>query len=131
MPIQWRAIYSDGEILPQYNEDGSENKYADIDRTRLSSFELSLEGRVLFCLHLDPGQHLIYRRRVELPVGGSPLVVYLVGWQMTVNGQNVQSIAYVSQDGEVHLAGAWRNDHPWFYQIQPVPEEQDANRLPE
>ena len=38
MNFAWKAIYSDGTILPQYNEDGSKNGYENIDRTRLKSF---------------------------------------------------------------------------------------------
>ena len=127
---RWEARYNDGSTLPQYHADGSENRYADIERERLESFALLREdGTVLFRLHLDPGQRLIFRRRVERQVGGTDRVVYLVGWQQTVNGSNVQSMGYVTGDGEIHLAGRWRDDHPWFYSVQPVPCEEVRDAL--
>lgn len=119
--MKWIARYNDGNELHQYREDGSENKYADIDRSRLVSFALTDDlNHHVFELHLDPGQRLIYRRRVQQICGDEPFVVYMIGWQMTVAGKNVQSIVYISQEGEVHMAGAWRDEHQWFYSIQPV-----------
>lgn len=122
--MNWVSRYNDGTSLPQYNEDGSENKYSDIDRQKLSSFELTKRvGELAFCLHLDPGQRLIFRRRVMKRSGYTDMVVYVVGWQMNVNGKNVQSIAYLTEKGEIHMAGAWKETHPWFYPIQNLPFE--------
>jgi hypothetical protein len=118
--MQWEARYNDGSALPQYNDDGSENRYADIDRGRLVNFAiLRSDGHPVLTLHLDPGQRLIFRRRVEMRPGAPPFVIYLVGWQMTVQGQNVQSIAYLAESGELHLAGAWR-ENGWFDAVVPV-----------
>ncbi len=123
--MKWIARYNDGETLSQYKEDGSENRYADIDRNRLVEFTVVSDlNESMFTLHLDPGQRLIYRRRVKQSPGLSPIVVYIVGWQMTVAGNNVQSIAYISEDKDIHMAGAWKEDHPWFYSVQPVPCEE-------
>jgi len=119
--MKWLARYNDKTELHQVNDDGSENRYVDINRAKLESFALySDEGRHLFELHLDQGQRFIYRKRVEQRTGESPFAVYMVGWQKTVNGVNVQSIAYVTESGQVHMAGAWREDHPWFYSVVPV-----------
>lgn len=123
--MKWIARYNDGETLSQYKEDGSENRYADIDRNRLVEFTVVSDlNESMFTLHLDPGQRLIYRRRVKQSPGLSPIVVYIVGWQMTVAGNNIQSIAYISEDKDIHMAGAWKEDHPWFYSVQPVPCEE-------
>jgi hypothetical protein len=122
--MQWVALYSDGSGLCQYNGDGSENKYADIDRARLTNFALFTDDhRKVVEIHLEPGQRLIYRRRVEHPPGKPKIVVYMVGWQQTIAGQNVQSIAYVFPDGRIEIAGQFREDHRWFYAIEPVPCE--------
>ncbi len=126
--MNWQAQYNDGSGLSQFEEDGKENKYADIDRNRIDSFALYLDdGRLAFRLWLDPGQRLIYRRRVEISTGCDPFAVYLCGWQRTIAGENVQSVAYVTECGEVHLAGKWRDDHRWFYAIQPVPAEEEKD----
>ncbi len=134
--MQWVAYYNDDTHLRQYDDAGKENKYADIDRTRLSSFALYDGGRPdehyetatrkILHLHLDNDQRLIYRRRVERSVGSdAPIVCYLVGWQQTIEGRNVQSIAYVFEDGTVEVAGRWRDGgHPWFYSVAPVPSEE-------
>ncbi len=124
--MQWVAYYNDGTHLCQYDDDGTENKYADIDRSKLDSFALydRPATRKLFHLHIEPGQRLIYRRRVEKIVGGPEQVCYMIGWQQTVGEQNIQSIAYVFEDGTIELAGRWRDDHSWFYSIQTVPSEE-------
>ena len=36
--VEWKAIYSDDNELQQYNEDGTENKYTDINRELLNKF---------------------------------------------------------------------------------------------
>ena len=134
--MQWEAQYKDGTSLPQYNADGTENRYADIDRSRLEAFSLvRADGSIALHLVLDPGQRLIYRLRVEQSTGpaSSKIVVYMAGWQQTINGQNIQSIAYVREDGgTVLMAGRFRDDDPWLYSIQPVPCEEpevDGNHL--
>jgi hypothetical protein len=122
--LRWEAHYNDGTVLPQERAEGGENRYADIDRDRLASLVLVRpDGTAALSLHLDAGQRLIFRRRVEQQAGGAEQIVYLVGWQQTINGTNVQSIAYLTATGETHLAGRWREDHPWFYPAQAVPCE--------
>lgn len=123
--MQWVARYTDGSELPQYNGDGSENKYADIDRTRLQTFGLFDDrARLVIAVHFDePGKRLIYRRRIEQRSGFDPVTVCLVGWQQTVAGHNVQSIQYVFPDGTIHSAGAWNEQHPWFYAPELLPQE--------
>lgn len=124
--LEWTAIYNDGSILNQYNEDKTENKYVDIDRTRLSEFRLQRpkEGGLVFSLFLEDGQRLIYRKRTEMTMGGSAFAFYMVGWQMNINGKNIQSIAYVYESGSpVFMAGQFRDDHPLFYSIVPTEEE--------
>jgi len=105
--IYWKAIYRDGTVFPQFNEDGSENKYPDINRKELEFFELRMSDgdsdRLLFKLHLEPGRKLIVRRRTTgniilskaVGVGNgilqAPLktrnVVWMVGWQWNANGR--------------------------------------------
>ena len=75
-------------------------------------------GNTILELHLEPGQRLIYRRRHAQTIGKPLITVTIVGWQQTIAGQNVQSIAYVFEDGRIELAGRWKEDHPWFYSPQ-------------
>ncbi len=141
--IYWKAVYNDGKELSQYEEDGKENKYPDIDRSKLSAFEIRKAGiiqpkavpdQLLFKMYLEPGRRLIYRRRVlekykfgggardikAKPIGRS--IIYLVGWQATIGGRSVQDIAYVFEDGHVELSGIWR-EAPYNAIGNPIPAE--------
>lgn len=128
----WEATYADGSKVLQYNADGTENAYTDLQHELLTSFALyAMLGREriekVFELHLDKGQRLIFRKRVWMystPEGGGEDFVYMVGWQKTLGiylnaddtytQHNVQAIAYVFSDGHVELAGAFREGHPVF-----------------
>ncbi len=121
----WKATYKDGSTFSQYDENSREYSYEQIDKSRLESFTLYKEdGATVITLHIDPGQRLIYRRRVEMSPGlSTTLICHLVGWQENINGRNVQSIAYCFEDGRIELAGQFRNNHPWFYAPIIHPEE--------
>jgi len=108
--VYWKAVYKDGSILPQLNEDGKENKYTDINRDNLEFFELHKEGKLIFRLHLEPGRRLIVRKRVigNFFVPDDRKIVWLVGWQWNANGRNVQDIAWVFEDGHVELTGRFK-----------------------
>jgi hypothetical protein len=115
MPHAWRAIYKDGTAF-----DSSEDRDMSVDRLdrkQIERFELvDGVGHCVARLHLDTGQRLIYRRRVEMAQGSTGAsVCHLMGWQQTVNGQNVQSILYIFEDGRVEMAGKFREGHPLFY----------------
>ncbi len=114
MSYAWRATYKDGSVFDASKDhDLSVDR---LDRKQLGQFELvNGTGRSLMTLHLDPGQRLIYRRRVTMAQGGKPSICHLLGWQQTFGGQNVQSILYVFEDGRIEMAGKFKEGHPWFY----------------
>jgi hypothetical protein len=137
----WVAVYSDGSRFPQYNEDGSDNRYQDIDRERLvifefwkTTYEKVLDGsgnpkfnatrRLLIACDLSTGARLIYRRRVEQVCGGNSLAVYLIGWQRTIEGKNSQSVVCIPEysDTMVFIDG-WRDGSRWLYPIEELPFE--------
>jgi hypothetical protein len=127
-PLTWRACYNDGSSLPQISPDGGENRYADIDRSRLTTFALEDgRGERVFALHLDRGQRLIYRRRFFVrEQSGERVVFHLVGWQWWTDEQlNAQAITYVPEDPAwpVQMAGRFREEHPLFHGIVPHPHE--------
>jgi hypothetical protein len=120
----WVANYNDGGHISNSEIFGAKSKYTDIDRSKLKSFELYLDGKLIITLHLEPGQRLIYRRRATKNImGNENTAVHLVGWQKTINGSNVQSIAYIFEDGHIELAGQWNNKHAWFYEPKLMEEE--------
>ncbi len=120
MNINWRARYLDGTSLDQYGPNGEVNGYENIDRTKLSAFEIFDADHpepLIFRMFLEEGQTLIYRRRTwqDVNTGGDPLgkrFLYLVGWQKNVRGENVQSINYIHPDGHVEQAGKWVGGKP-------------------
>jgi len=101
----WIAIYDDGEErLGQFDEDGSENLFSQIDQERLSKFIVRTHTQEII-LNLQNGEfkvngvklsfgyehdlhRLIYFRRVRqtLGVSSGPSIVECVGWQTTIQG---------------------------------------------
>jgi hypothetical protein len=112
MNTTWLAHYGD-ESLAQYNEDGTENKYADIDRNRLTAFSLVRDGNIIARIHLSPDKRLVYRRRVEKRPGLEDVRLSLAGWQKTVNGENIQSIVCIFDHmSTVEVIDGWKDG--WF-----------------
>jgi len=122
MPLHWVAVYGSepGEHLEQYNADGSLNRYADIDRERLREFTLlhtstlppePNQSAFVFSVVLRPGKRLIYRRRVQKHSSGAETIWHIVGWQENVRGRNVQSVAWVHDNGvPIILRGGFSSD---------------------
>lgn len=128
MELKWKAVYSNGGSLNQYNEDGSVNKYTDIDRGILEFFELYRDEKLIIRIHLGDGKRLIFRRRVSLHISGTITgVLYLVGWQKTVGGENIQSISYLFEDGHIEMAGAWNEKSEFAYAPNLIEEEKDGS----
>lgn len=124
--MRWRAVYSDGSCL-EYNSDGSENKYTNIDRQHLTQFHLLKDNVSVLVIHLEPSRKLIYRRRVAVhvsgPKAGTQETIYLVGWQENREGINFQVICFVFEDGHIEILDKFRENHKWFYPIVFLPEE--------
>lgn len=66
--LSWEAHYKDKTSLSQFNPDGTENRYIDIVRPKLSRFDVLLDGKVVFSVHPKQGDELIYRQKVTKPV---------------------------------------------------------------
>lgn len=121
--FNWKAVYDDDTKLSQFNSDGSENKYTDIDRSKLVQFVLSFDTVPKLVIHLDKSKRLIYRRRVAMNSGGIIQVVWLAGWQEKRNGINVQSVSFLFEDGHVEVVDGFKENHSWFYSINFLEEE--------
>jgi len=105
----WRAVYTDGTILNQFDESGKERAFKEIDQSRLLKFSwvpVDGQGREV-SVTLRPGQRLIAFRRVKwrpFATDSKPEIYYAVGWQATVNGRNVKSISWILPDDSVVIA---------------------------
>lgn len=107
--MKWVAVYNDETFLAQFNEDGSENRYEDIDRNRLTHFAmLNGDNKPILVVEMERiTQKLIYRRRTFIDlVGKVKGVVYLVGWHENIGGKSIKVINYIYPNGKVVLAGA-------------------------
>lgn len=123
MHLSWKAIYSDGTSLSQFDDDGQSVSSEHIDRSKLVSLVL-LDGiRPVLVQNFDPGQRLIYRHRKEQSTNGRTASVYLVGWQETIGDRNIQHISVVFDDGHVENICRWNEKHRWFNSPAWVPAD--------
>lgn len=105
--MQWISIYNDKTHLMQFNADGSENKYTDIDRDRLTHFSIVEGDKPILVVEFErPTQKLIYRKRTIITLSGSSAVIYLVGWHENIGGKSIKVVNYIYPDGRILLAGA-------------------------
>lgn len=113
MELRWRAVYDDKTVLEQF-VNGKENKYEDIDRSRLVRFDvLNPSNKAIASVYLHEGERLIWRRRTLVRMDGKRTVIYLAGWQKTVytnsGPRNITSIMYIYEDGSIALDGTRNN----------------------
>lgn len=120
----WIARYNDGASLSQIDPSGTTHAYKEIDRERLSAFEMWEGTRRIFFLRFRPGQRLIWRRRVEMSADGVLEVCHLIGKQETIKGKNYQGIVGLFEsDGRIEVTDRFEEGHPWFFPIKIHKEE--------
>ena len=111
--LTWVAHYDDGSTLSQKDS----HTYADINRIALQAFDLMNGSDLVVRVDLrddakedlEP-RRLIWRIRHTQSTNGDHQKYHLIGWQRKVNGQNVQAICYVFEDGKILLGGQFRED---------------------
>jgi hypothetical protein len=113
MVLTWFVVYKllDGQTNPStHHYDSKTFNIAHIDTEKLDKLVLHFEGNSVPFLvtHFDdPRKRPIYVRRVEKQNHhhNFDIICHIVGWQMKVNGENIQSINYVFETNgrvEVH-----------------------------
>lgn len=132
--LTWFANYRDGS---RHDYNAQSYNISNIDKSQLDTlvFQDPNDKIPTFVLHFDDERKRpIYVRRNEMGVGGYKTICHIVGWQMRVHGENIQSIFYVFEtigrpDGDVKWienAGKFdRNRNPWFK----TPSEEQLNML--
>lgn len=120
--FKWIAYYNDGTLLEQIEDDGSKNAYGDIERDKLRYFDLvdRETNDKAFSMAFESGQKLIWRRRTDAMTGE---VVHIVGKKETVDGKRYDGIVAVFYDGSIEVSDKWDDNHPWFANVIPHPEE--------
>ena len=120
----WQAVYNDGISLWECN---SERiiiaKYSQIDRSNLIKFNIyeteklgTQDLKLVISLDIKSGYRLIWRKRRHQRMIGPQVpfkTVYLVGWQATIGGENVQSIIYLYEDGKMEMSSQ-KSDYELF-----------------
>jgi len=118
MATSWKAIYNDGTALRQFELDGSENTFKDIDEDKLFEFRLFHNEKVLSLfpktgtfgingfLHntdvsyiSDEKYRLIYfvRRKKVLGAGGNTNK-HFIGFQITKDNRNYKRVISVEEN---------------------------------
>lgn len=117
--IEWRAVYSDNTHLDQFAENGIENKYSDIDRTKLQAFDILHDGITVLRTDLSNKKRLIYRRRVkQRGPSGAKQVVYLVGYQENINGVNKQVVNHIYERVLIEQHDKYIGGEPEYYDFE-------------
>jgi len=101
----WEAVYMDGSRHPQYNVDGQELMFRDIDQGRLKEFNFSNpKTKHTITLTLTENMRLICFRRVRMPMnGGLKTTTYILGFQETINGTNFKSMVEINAQGDMRF----------------------------
>ena len=118
----WRAIYKDGTELRQYNGDGTENLFGDINQAELKLFVIfhyitaqywevnlidgsfRINGEQFYWDGFDGADfRLVYFRRNRRQMGSfgatiSSSVVQHLGWQTTIDGKNHQRVMAITEN---------------------------------
>ena len=98
--------------------------FDDISREGMKNIETKIGNAVLFTLHLEEEQKLIFRKRGRTSPGieekdNIEPIIYIVGWRQKVGGKDIQSITYIcdwpTKGFQIHQAGKFKDDHPFFY----------------
>jgi len=123
--MKWIAKYNDKTQLSQFNEDGEENLFKDIDQDKLTEFVIgnpykrlsvdlttgifNINGVLLEINNISKRSEeyrLIYFRRVSMSLGtdgGSDKTVKsFIGYQITIDGKN-NKVMFSELDGNIIL----------------------------
>ena len=109
----WRVIDAEGKILDQLNETGQGRKLEEIEVLK-RPYTIYLipqrPGLPQVSVKISGTKRFIYFRKIHKKVSmlgslfkGEQTVstVYALGWQDTVEGKNVKSIMWISENGDI------------------------------
>lgn len=107
--LSWKIHYNNNDIISQSKDFG----YEDIDREKLTAFQLLEKDKVVLSVPFSEGQgkRLIWRRRVEHSPGGKEKIVHIVG-------KKGGFVAAVFDDGTMLIDDKFREESNWLYPPQ-------------
>jgi hypothetical protein len=89
--MTWHAYYNNRESLPQFNNDGSENKFSLIDQDKLVRFDVNSETGDTVSVDLNYGTITLNDNILTFGIKSKPRLIYFR--RNTINttlGNNVQ-----------------------------------------
>jgi len=121
--IIWKAKYKDKKKKEHSSK--NKDKYTDLDRSDLEAIEVYLEDKLIFTQEINGNKRLIMRYRVQQDLNNpaKSTYVFMIGWQKTVDGKNIQEITYVYPDGKIETSGKWDNSKAMYSEPVLRPEE--------
>lgn len=132
--VTWVAIYNDGSHLKQIDENGNEHSSEEIDRSKLKCIDLFCDGIRFYRQYYANGQKVIFRRRVSITSrGGSDSieVVYIIGWKKEVGGEEITSVAFISEnpDGSLFVTSrpGFDPNHGLYYPVVPANSSEEMS----
>lgn len=110
----WLAIYTDGDLFPEYEEGGRQHGFGQVDRDRLKAIAWVPSdpdsGHAQVIVDIEPGDApLLFRRRrrkVSLATGHvvGTTVIHYIGKERTLpDGGSVKSFVRLYDDGSIRL----------------------------
>jgi len=101
----WKATYKDRTEFNQFNEDGTENLFGDIEQDELDEFSFNSSLGHTIKLKLKDDMRLICFRRHSMNfMGQNDKIQYVLGYQKTLDGKNVKTMMFIDDEGNVLLS---------------------------
>lgn len=106
---RWLARYTDGTVLREYEDDGTEHGFADVDQARLASFELLPRSGppVILVPSEDVRPFFFRRRRIALGPDGAEQgrsTVTILGYRVTEGGHERAGYIGLYEDGTARIS---------------------------
>ncbi len=109
----WRVQLDDGLVIDQVDSEGRKYAYEDLPHARIRLFELQKENEVGFRMNFQPGEQLIWRRRVQMQPGGLVTeICHIVGKKV---GKLTGVVGFFESDGHVETVEEFLPNSNWFY----------------
>lgn len=116
----WLAVLKDGRNIVQFKEDGTEVLFKEVmtelEKNNLAKFYWIPinQGKNSHGITIGEGERLIAIKRGYIRYKFSYIeerrMVYLLGVQKTINGENVKTILFIDQDGNTEISNNFEYD---------------------
>jgi hypothetical protein len=104
---RWIAIYSDGEVLKQFDDENHFHQFKEIDQSKLAVFRMlkddtSMNYDLIF--NSADMKLIHFYRHTQLENGAIKLKCYVFGYEKNINGVTVKSLQMIMPDDKLITA---------------------------